>query len=81
MSRSKAGLLRPNGFLLRLRHSMAAGESVSLHAPSQQIEAVLPEKRLAVEDHQWDAPMPGAFLRGLIFGDHSFITIGIALDF
>src|SRR5208283_3400986 len=61
--------------------SAPPGESVSLHAPAQQIEAVLPEKRLVVKDHQRDAPMPGAFLRDLIFGDRSFITIRIALDF
>ena len=25
--------------------------------------------------------MPGVFLRGLIFGDHSFIAIWVAIDF
>ena len=61
--------------------SATAREAVSLHAPSEQIEAVLPEERLAVEDHQRDAPVPGAFLRGFIFGDHGFIAIRLAIDF
>ncbi len=59
----------------RLATSSSPRESVALHAPSQQIETVLSEEGLAVEDHQRDAPMPGAFLRGLVFGDRGFIAI------
>ena len=54
---------------------------LSLHAPAEQIEAVLAEERLALEDHQRDAPVAGVFLRGFIFGDRGFITVRIALDF
>ncbi len=60
---------------------MASGEAGLLHAPSHEIEAVLTEERLAVEDHQGDAPMAGALLRGFILGDCGFIAGGVALDF
>ena len=72
-------VLRP--FVVSSLCRFAANEPVSLHAPSQQIEAVLSEERLAVEDHQRHAPMAGALLRGFIFGDRSFIAVRLALDF
>ena len=46
------------------------------HAPHQELDAILPEERLAGEHHRRHAPVAGRFERLLIFGDHGVVAAG-----
>src|SRR4051794_21666152 len=56
---------------------LAAAETLALHAPDQEIDAVLPKERLVLERKCRHAPMARGGMVLLVTGDDPLVAIGI----
>src|SRR3954451_6310061 len=54
---------------------LAALQTLTFHAPDQEIDAILTEERLVLECECRDAPMARCGVVLLIIGDHTLISV------